>query len=380
MSDRQQTGAEALTHTFRQIIGVVLVSWQRVLRVGLLAALAAMIATECISAYMTASFPPPPVTHLVAVALALALGYSVAITTLAALLLKGGLRFIRHLEGDAQVGAKAAEIFARREVGNLGGMLRRTSGGTSRRATARPAIARVAPKSRPVANGREMAASTIVGSVGLGVSRDVARNTMPRVQPPSDVRYIEPPGSRRDPDDALIWTPVPGMPALPVLATRLPRIEWTYDDLPMPTSARSASYTSPETAPLPDHSPWTSPAGAVAALHADQPPMHRDSAPTNDDAGERSIPHGTPDVPGLIPRGWHRNTSITRPIPPVTRPLPAVTRPLPTVEGGRSGGLWNRVSNVLVGESDSSEVMAYAFDGQPNFEGNVFPDDAWLNG
>ncbi|HET8905850.1 MAG TPA: hypothetical protein VFN11_02670 [Ktedonobacterales bacterium] len=380
MSDRLQMDAEALTHAFRQIVGVVLVYWQRVLRVGLLTALAALIATEGVSAYMTASFPPPPVTHLVAVALAFALGYAVAITTLAALLLKGGLRFIRHLEGDAQVGARAAAVFAKRDVGDLGAMLRRTAGGTSRRATARPALARVAPKSRPVANGRVMAASTIVGSVGLDASRDVARNTMPRVKPPSDVRYIEPPGSRRDPDDALIWTPVPGMQALPVLATRLPRIEWTYDDLSTPTSARSASYTSPETAPLPDQSPWKSPPGAVAALRADQPPTHRDATPGQHDTGEPVIAHGTPDVPGLIPRGWHRNTSITRPIPAVTRPLPAVTRPLPTVEGGRSGGLWNRVSNVLVGESDSSEAMAYAFDGHPSFEGDVFPDDTWLNG
>jgi hypothetical protein len=380
MSDRQQMSAEALTHAFRQIVGVVLVSWQRVLRVGLLTALAAMIATEGVSAYMTASFPPPPVTHLVAVALAFALGYAVAITTLAALLLKGGLRFIRHLEGDAQVGAKAAAIFAKREVGDLGAKLRRTYGGASRRATAHPAIARVAPKSRPVINGRVVAASTLAGTVGLEVARDVARNTMPRVKPPSDVRYIEPPGSRRDPDDALIWTPVPGLQALPVLATRLPRIEWTYDDRPLPTPAGNSVYASPDTAPQPNQSPWASPPEAVAALRAEHLPTHPESMQVQHDAGEPGIPHGTPDVPGLIPRGWHRNGSVTRPIPAVTRPLPAVTRPLPTVGGGRSGGLWNRVSNVLVGESDSSEAMTYAFDGHPSFEGDVFADDAWLNG
>lgn len=380
MSDRKQMDAEALTHAFRQIVGVVLVYWQRVLRVGLLTAFAAIIATEGISAYMTASFPPPPGTHLVAGALAFALGYGVAITTLAALLLKGGLRFIRHLEGDAQAGAHAAALFARREVGDLGARLRRTSSGTSRTATAHQAIARVAPKSRPVVNGRALAASTAVGAVGLAVSRDATSNSMPRVKPPSDVHYIEPLGSRRDPDDALIWTPVPGMQALPVLATRLPRIEWTYDDLSAPVFAQSSLYSSPETAPLPDQSPWSSPPEAVVALRSDLLPTHRDATPGQHDAGEPGIAHGTPDVPGLIPRGWHRNSSITRPIPRVTRPLPAVTRPLPTVGTGRSSGLWNRVSNVLVGESDSAEAMAYAFDGHPSFEGDVFPDDAWLNG
>ncbi|MGE5333965.1 MAG: hypothetical protein ACM3N4_04630, partial [Nitrososphaerota archaeon] len=92
-------------------------------------------------------------------------------------------------------------------------------------------------------------------------------------------------------------------------------------------------------------------------------------------------PHGTIDVPGLIPRGWRRNSRTTR-------PLPVVTRPLPDARDARAGGLWERVSQALVGQTIGVDVGGESDIGQLLPDGGVAerdPDDgaaedAWLNG
>ena len=68
--------AEDLIRVSRQVIGAVLLSWQRIFRVGLITAIVVLLATEIVACLITSSFPPPPATHLVAVALACALGYA----------------------------------------------------------------------------------------------------------------------------------------------------------------------------------------------------------------------------------------------------------------------------------------------------------------
>ena len=86
MTDGRPTYAEEITRVFRQVVGVVLVSWRRILRAGLVSGALALLGAEIAACLVTGSFPPPTAAHLAAVALALAIGYSVAATMLFALL------------------------------------------------------------------------------------------------------------------------------------------------------------------------------------------------------------------------------------------------------------------------------------------------------
>ena len=96
---------DKLIRLFRQVVGAVLSSWQRTLRLGLITGAVALVTVEVVSCFATSSFPPPAVAHLVAVALALAVGYSCAITLLMGILLKGGLTLIQQLAGEVEIGA-----------------------------------------------------------------------------------------------------------------------------------------------------------------------------------------------------------------------------------------------------------------------------------
>ena len=87
-------------------------------------------------------------------------------------------------------------------------------------------------------------------------------------------------------------------------------------------------------------------------------------------------------MPGLIPRGF-RSDSTTRPLPAITRPLPQDTQPLRAPGGVRSGGLWERVSQALVGQSGAPGIADSGSEAsldEPPVLGEVMPEDAWLNG
>lgn len=400
MTNGRQAYAEELIQVFRKVVGVVLMSWHQILRVGLITAALALIVTEIVACLVNSSLPPPPTTHLVAVALALALGYSAAVTTLFALLLKGGVRFIQHLEGDVAVGAHAASIFARREVGDVGAGLRRVLGTRSNSAKESNTSGKLLRKPRPVISTRGTAAAAAVTAIGL----DVARAGIPRARPSPPLASAEPygmrPEARRDPDDAIITAPAPAFQPLPVLATRLPRIEWTYDEKQpqrvsppslAPTASLAVQPILPEPSPvLEDQATISVPVSEVAEPQAvesafDTPPPAAASAleslesPMSSEKPETfDTSHGTPDVPGVIPRGWRRTGSITRPLPAVTRPLP-VAGDARAPGGGRSGGLWERVSQALVGQPGLSEIENGERNDQPLFMSDVPPEDTWLN-
>lgn len=407
MTDGRPTYAEEITRVFRQVVGVVLVSWRRILRAGLVSGALALLGAEIAACLVTGSFPPPTAAHLAAVALALAIGYSVAATMLFALLLRGGVRFIRYLEGDVTVGAEVASAFAQREARearDLGASVWRILwGGEKRSQTAPrptlPARARPIRHPRPVVSPGGVAGTAAVAVVGL----DVARIALPRDFQP-DVR--------RDPDDAILRAPALTMHSLPVLASRLPRIEWTYDDqsAPHPLPVASVPASTPTTSATPATptapvSPVTSPepVSETVAAPIPLPPSpapdagngrlrsSRQESDRSRDVGEDSPaperPGGTPDAPGLIPRGWRRPDRPDA----ATRPLPAITRPLPTPSGARSGSLWERVSQALVGETapatapgvQAETEAEIAEDGRPATppaHDEVTPEDAWLNG
>jgi hypothetical protein len=125
--------AEDLTRIFRQVVGAVLLSWQRFLRAGLITAAIVWLLTEIVACFVTSSFPPPAVTHLVAVALAGAVGYGVALTLILGMLLHGGVRLIHQLDGEIEVGARVASVFVKREAGSLGATLRRFAESSGRK-------------------------------------------------------------------------------------------------------------------------------------------------------------------------------------------------------------------------------------------------------
>ena len=386
MIDGRLAYAEDLTRIFRQVVGAVLLSWQRVLRAGLITAAIVWSLTEIVACFVTSSFPPPAVTHLVAVALAVAVGYGVALTLLLGMLLHGGVTFIRQLEGEIEVGARVASVFVRREAGSLGATLRRFAESGERkvnpatRATLRRTSGR--PNAKPRIS-RGPAASTLaaVAAVGLDVARATIRQTPSLSEPMTALPYNARPDTRRDPDDAIIRAPAPELPALPVLAAHLPRIEWAYDEN-LPPMTREPLLAS---APHDDDVP------SVPVLAVSLPPS--DLTATYDapefaaasDAASDTGKTATPDVPGLIPRGYRADSS-TRPLPAITRPLSANTRPLTPLDdsrvpgGVRSGGLWERVSQALVGQSapPDNDARDARQDGPP-IAGEVMPEDAWLN-
>jgi hypothetical protein len=377
--------AEELTRIFRQVVGVVLLSWQRVLRAGLITAAIVWSMAEVVACVITSSFPPPGLTHLVAMALAVAVGYGVALTLLLGMLLRGGVRFIRQLEGEVEIGAHVASDFVRREVGGLSATIRRIaeSGApafdpvTGRRMTGRPIV-----KPRTSHGPAAMSASAAVAAVRLDVARASVRQSPSASAPMAALPYNTRPDTRRDPDDVIIRAPAQTLPSLPVLASHLPRIEWTYDgELPPVTRAPSdvsASHDDdvPSVPVLATSLPPDDVATTLAAPEASEVPA---TPETPGDVGTAP----TPDVPGLIPRGYRADNS-TRPLPAITRPLAATTRPLTPPDGARapggvrSGGLWERVSQALVGQPAPPENDARQ--DEPPLAGEVMPEDAWLNG
>jgi hypothetical protein len=377
------TYAEDLTRIFRQVVGAVLLSWQRVLRAGVITAAIVWSLAEIVACVMTSSFPPPALTHLVAVALAVAVGYGVALTLLMGMLLRGGVRFVRQLEGEVEIGARTASVFVRREARGLGAAVRRIA--ESSAPTFDPAPGR-RMSGRPIVKPRTSygpATSAAVAAVGLDVARAAVRTAPPMSAPTAALPYNAQPDTRRDPDDAIIRSPASALPSLPVLASHLPRIEWTYDEkLPPVTRVPSVASAPHEDDDVP----------SVPVLATAVPPNDEVTAPDIQEATEAPAtpePPGdvgaipTPDVPGLIPRGYRADNS-TRPLPAITRPLAATTRPLSPLDGARvpggvrSGGLWERVSQALVGQPAPSENDARQ--DEPPIVGEVMPEDAWLNG
>jgi hypothetical protein len=385
--------AEDLIRIFRQVVGAVLLSWQRVLRAGLITAAIVWSITEIIACFVTSSFPPPAVTHLVAVTLAVAVSYGVALTLLLGMLLHGGVRFIRQLEGEIEVGASVASVFVRREAGSLGATLRRFAESGEPKvnpatvATLRMTSGRPVAKRR-ISRGPAASTSAAVAAVGLDVARTTVRQTPSLSEPMAALPYNARPDIRRDPDDAIIRAPAPELPSLPVLAAHLPRIEWAYDEK-LPSVTPVTPVTPVTQAPTVASAPHDDDVPSVPVLAVTVPPSDLTAthdAPESSAASDPMSDTGTtatPDVPGLIPRGYRADSS-SRPLPPITRPLSANTRPLSApadsrVPGGvRSGGLWERVSRALVGQPAPPEYDAHQ--DEPPIAGEVMPEDAWLNG
>jgi hypothetical protein len=200
----------------RHAMGVLLLSWQRMLRFGLSVGVLAFLAAEAGAALMTRTFPPALVTHAVAMVFALVMAYAAALTVLLDELLLGLVDTVGLLEGDLRAGLRAAAVVAEREAGEAGGGIMRWLGHP------RPEDQGAAPTSS------EMDAESSETRQAIAQT-DAFHDTAPR----------------------------PRVNARPVRADQLPRIPWAYEpgDLP-PAGASSARETAaPPLPPLPVATP-----------------------------------------------------------------------------------------------------------------------------
>ncbi|HKS69272.1 MAG TPA: hypothetical protein VJQ45_02560, partial [Ktedonobacterales bacterium] len=118
-------GAGALRH----ILGVLLLAWRRVVRTAGIALIAGIVVTELVGSLVTHHFPPYLLTHVVALAIGIVVAYCVALMVLVDELLKGTFDLVRLALGEVEAGARAAEIIAEREVGDVWGWARRLAAG-----------------------------------------------------------------------------------------------------------------------------------------------------------------------------------------------------------------------------------------------------------
>jgi hypothetical protein len=124
---------------FAHILATLLACWRRMLRTGAAAGVICAVAIEIIGFALTHQLPPSVATNALAVTLGLGLAYSVGATVFAGGLLRGALRALALLQGEAGARAEAARLTAQAQP----------PGAYSRLATPLPLIPTVAPRTSP---------------------------------------------------------------------------------------------------------------------------------------------------------------------------------------------------------------------------------------
>src|SRR5690349_1153621 len=192
----------------KHAVGVLLLVWRRVLyAIGIGGAVAFLLA-EAAGCLVSHSFPPPLLTHAVALLFAFAVAWGAAVTMFIEELLTGLLDTTHFLEGHVEAGARAAAIIAEREAGEAGRGIARVFG--------RPRRQR--PPARFAATAPALAPATAPAPLS---EADITR---------ADIAATE---------EFAVTAPRPAVGARPVPAGRLPRIEWANAPLSPPTSASS---------------------------------------------------------------------------------------------------------------------------------------------
>jgi hypothetical protein len=95
---------------FAHVLATLMVCWRRMLRVGAAVALVTALAVELLGFTVSHQFPPSLATNLLAVALALALGYGVGATIFADEVVRGALRALTLLQTQASGQRLAMEL------------------------------------------------------------------------------------------------------------------------------------------------------------------------------------------------------------------------------------------------------------------------------
>ena len=323
-------GAGALRH----ILGVLLLAWRRIVRTAGTALIAGIVVTELVGSLVTHHFPPYLLTHVVALAIGIVVAYCVALMVLVDELLKGTFDLVRLALGEVEAGARAAEIIAEREVGEVWGWARRLAAG-------RDAVPEnLTPRPRLVASPRTTTAGRTPTTAASGGPRASARTlgqfplprtttgapspaaasdpTDPaRLRVPPRLGVTHPPASapapRDETRDDIAATDVfrktaPPTPANahPVRADQLPRIEWAAEGLAagaallesaLAARARHARQGSPADH---SHSPTPAPTTDETPLEAMPPLPRRSPAATSENAANTPT-SGAPPSPLAAP-------------------------------------------------------------------------------
>jgi hypothetical protein len=125
----------------KHAVGVLLLVWRRVLyAIGIGGAVAFLLA-EAAGCLVSHRFPPPLLTHAVALLFAFAVAWGAAVTMFIEELLTGLLDTTHFLEGHVEAGARAAAIIAEREAGEAGRGISRLFGRPRRQQPAMKAAA-----------------------------------------------------------------------------------------------------------------------------------------------------------------------------------------------------------------------------------------------
>jgi len=304
---------DILKHT----VGVLLLVWRRVLyAIGIGGAVAFLLA-EAAGCLVSHSFPPPLLTHAVALLFAFAVAWGAAVTMFIEELLTGLLDTTHFLEGHVEAGARAAAIIAEREAGEAGRGISRLFG--------RPR--RQWPPMTVKATAMAPAPATTPAPL---TEADITR---------ADIAATE---------EFAVTAPRPAVGARPVPAVRLPRIEWANAPLSPPDTSDTSDATK-----LPADS-------APAAALAEMPPIPL--APARDEPGDDAHENAhddaddDPDTGGssAIPFADAADAAVVADVADAARdaaspslPRPSTTRPLTHLDAER--GIWSRISQALVG-------------------------------
>jgi hypothetical protein len=373
----------------RHAVGVILLCWVRAARAAGIAGLIGFVITEIAATALTHHFPATGVSHLVALALGVALAYAAGVTVFADELILGITDAVQLLMGEAEAGARAAAILVEREAGmGLAPLLRR--------AGLAPAVSglRAGEGSRALASLATRWAQRDEDSDDRG-SEEPAHASAParRARRPSDSATSETLAALA-PETEPIAQPLPPVLGRPVPADRLPRIGWMEERSaprvdPIATRAAPPQAPAPITRPLlPEMnpapgSPASSALGAAAGSGAEaatprlaEPQVwHADDAPPLTPATWHDPLWGAEDdeeESGIRPVdafGGPQPAAITQPLPEHTPPLSEQATPLAreAQPSGPRGSVWDHISQVLAGrpveplpEEDAEEPPAEA--------------------
>ena len=323
----------------RHAMGVLLLCWLRAFRAGALAGLGGFVVAEIAGMIASRQFPPPGVTHLVAIALGGALAYGVGITVAADELIVGIIDAIRLLLGEAEAGVRAAVAAAEHEVGDVrGGILRLA--GLDRLARPRErdhptglspeTLAELATLAPTVLRRRVDARPVRVGELGT--------------PEPATTPVLPPPGTQ--------WSSPAAPPgAAQVTATAVPHAAASAD------AARDGAHASASAAAdaaallgglaAPAH--WQAQENPPPPADWHDPLAGRVAEEETEEAGIQPV-----DLFGAPPPAPAANSdgTLTPPPPvPTARPLPNATRPLGAITHPLDprGKMWDHISQMLAG-------------------------------
>jgi hypothetical protein len=329
-------GGSLLKHA----LGVLLLAWRRILLAGSAAAIAGVLIGEAGAVAITGRIPPPLLAHVIVLLFAAALAYCTAFTVLLDEIIHGILNTIRMLEGDVTAGARAAAVIAEREAGEAGTGLMRIFG-----------------KKAPKPPAAETAGAFVAPAAAEARALEVA-------QTQADVEATE---------QFITTGPRPRVDARPVRADQLPRIGWTAEQeaqIAAAVAAPAAAATAPLVAqeepvgssssgqalllpPIPVRTPSAAPAAPEPASpvpDADMP------APDGEDERTTWSPPSSVSISPPMPADDADSLAYgeaSRPTRPLSRPNSRPLDAAPDPSAGR--GIWSRISQALVGNTDSTD-------------------------